>query len=429
MKTKLFIKVLFLSLSFVYIGCSGDSKDDDSGGNSEVTSILLLVDQTSIEVGGSFAFTVKDNNNNDITSQSTINVDGVAISGSVFTPGSEGTYTINASYQNFNSASLTLTVTNSQILLSSIVLNSDKNQVVRGEAVTLTVTGNEGSNFTSEATYSVNGVDITGNSYVTDTFGTDTIIATYDTFTSNEKEVFVGHTQKVLIEDYTGAWCGWCPRVAYGIELVESQTDNAVVVAIHRGTSSGSYYDPFNYPASELEDFINLSGYPTAMLNRIIPWTYPEPNNVSQVLNYTSSVSTLGLGVTSQLNGSNLDISVRTNYASGSVDGHKLVVYVLEDGLIQDQTNYTSYYGGTSVISDFRHNNVLRQVPTGLFGEDFVSQDYDANLDVYTKNYNFTLTSGISDINQLSIAVFVVNENGLVINSKYATVGQDVDFD
>ena len=41
------------------------------------------------------------------------------------------------------------------------------------------------------------------------------------TLTSNTVElnaVASTHTTKVMIEDYTGTWCGYCPRVASALE-------------------------------------------------------------------------------------------------------------------------------------------------------------------------------------------------------------------
>ena len=38
--------------------------------------------------------------------------------------------------------------------------------------------------------------------------------------------------KRVLIEDYTGTWCGNCTRVSHAIEEVKLLTDKAVTVAI-----------------------------------------------------------------------------------------------------------------------------------------------------------------------------------------------------
>ena len=43
----------------------------------------------------------------------------------------------------------------------------------------------------------------------------------------------VNFNKRVLVEDYTGAWCGYCPRLAYRLEEAESLNDKVVPVAIH----------------------------------------------------------------------------------------------------------------------------------------------------------------------------------------------------
>lgn len=239
----------------------------------------------------------------------------------------------------------------------------------------------------------------------------------------------MGYTRKVLIEDYTGAWCGYCPRVAFGISLVEARTDKVVVAAIHRGNSSGSNYDPYNYPAGALEDFIGLTGYPTAALNRRTEWNYPEPSNVAQATNLTNGVSTKGLGISSTLAGNNLNISVKINVLDGAATDLKLVVYILENGLILNQTNYTSCYGGASVIQNFEHNNVLRQVPTDLFGDAITSSELDSATGNYVKNFNVALTSNIASTSNLSLAAFLVDASGNAVNSQSAVVGETKDFE
>ncbi|MGK4569344.1 hypothetical protein [Flavobacterium sp. 3HN19-14] len=47
--------------------------------------------------------------------------------------------------------------------------------------------------------------------------------------------------KRVLIEDYTGTWCGNCTRVAYGIDQAKAISDRVVSVAIHSGD------DPYDF--------------------------------------------------------------------------------------------------------------------------------------------------------------------------------------
>ena len=308
--------------------------------------------------------------------------------------------------------------TNNSVTSISLSSNVVVTNVLLGETIIFTVTTNTNQNVSSLAIISVGGTAISGNTFTPNTAGTFSVIAIYDNLTSNTLQVNVEvlstkFNKRVLIEDYTGTWCGYCPRVAYGIELVKAQSTDAVSVAIHRGSTSSSSgsYDPYNYSAGDLEDLINLEGYPTAMLNRTTLWNYPEPNNVSQVTGLASGDADIGLALTPSLNGNTITLDVQVKFGGQFTSTNaKLVVYVLEDGLIFDQTNYTSYYGGTSVISNFTHNDVLRASLTDLLGDTIPSSEIVAD-NVYTKSFSVAVPSNVANASNMTVVAFVVDGN------------------
>lgn len=428
------MRYLLIFVTFFIFSC-GDSSDSDESIIETPTSIILTVNKATIDLGGTFIFSVKDNLNNTVTSQSTIYFNNTALLDASHTPSSDGIFSVYAEYQELKSVEINVNVQVEEVL-SSLILEVDKSKILLGDSVTLAVKGNEGTDLTNDALYFVNGSQITGNSYAPNERGTDKITATYDIYNSNEINVLIGHKQKVLIEDYTGTWCGWCPRIAWGIELVENETDDAITVAIHRGAtdSSSDYYDPFNYAAGALEDYIDLDGYPTAMLNRKTLWTYPEPSNVNQVLGLIESfdqpiVSKYGLGISTNIVGSQLEILISCSILNESLNNEKLVVYILEDDLIYNQSNYTDYYGGVSVITNFEHDSVLRQVFTDLFGDAILGSEFNSTENAYQKTFNVDLSGSIIDNTKLSIVAFIVDTNGNAKNVQKAVVGIDKDFD
>ena len=261
-------------------------------------------------------------------------------------------------------------------------------------------------------------------------------VATYQDFTSAVYDINVlpaptRFNQNVLIEDYTGTWCGYCPRVSHAIDLVNQQTSEAVVVAIHRGSTdpNSSSYDPYNFPAGSLEDLINLQGYPTAMLNRTTEWNYPEPNNVNQVIDLTSGPADVGLALSPSLDGFEMSIDVKVKFGGQFSDSEaNLVLYVLEDGLFFDQTNYTSYYGGSSVISNFEHNHVLRASLSNLRG-DLIPEDQYSEDNVYQVNYTMAIPSNISVNENMTLVAFVTNEFNAALNVRVANFGETQIFE
>jgi hypothetical protein len=242
--------------------------------------------------------------------------------------------------------------------VESIGLTTDNSIKVIGETITFTVTTNSGEIITEDATILVNNTPIDGNTFTTTEIGTYTVQAKYYSVLSEPISVRfhdgseINFVKRVLIEDYTGTWCGNCPRVSHAIELARAQSEFIVPVGIHRSSSNpaDAAYDPYNFDSSALEAVLNMSGYPKALLNRMTRWQPLEQNNITQVINLTQGDNPkLGLSMSNQVTSTNITLDVNIKF-SQDFENLKLVVYVLENGLIYDQVNYTAFYGGLPYI-------------------------------------------------------------------------------
>lgn len=216
-------------------------------------------------------------------------------------------------------------------------------------------------------------------------------------------------TKNVLIEDYTGTWCQYCPRVLHGLQQAEEQHLDAFPVSIHRSVTSST--DPYNFNASALEQIIGLSGYPTAMLNRTILWD--NEISTTEIKNQIKPNSNLGLAINSTVSGGNIDLDVDIKFLENFSD-IKLVVYLLEDGLVYDQVNATSYFGAQNPIPSFTHNHVLRSCLTDLVnGEALTGTTEGATV---TKNFSIAIPSNVSNHDKISFVAFVIDATGKAIN-------------
>lgn len=309
---------------------------------------------------------------------------------------------------------------------TGIVLSADVTSQSTGDQIIFTVKTNTGVNVTSSAVIKTGDTTINSGTFTSATAGTFEVSATYLDFTSEVVTVnftpAINFTKRVLIEDYTGTWCGYCPRVSKGIELVKLATDKATVVAIHRGD------DPYNFNAQVLENMIGLTGYPTAKLNRRTEWTYPEPSNVNQVVNLTSgSKPKLGLAMKSTVSGGNINLEVKTKFGT-NFSSAKLVVYVLENNLIYNQVNYTQYFGGGSVIPNFVHDHVLRASLTNLLGDAFTAEERVYENEV-TKTFNIPVPSNVVNASNIEFVAFVVGFDNKAINVRQSNPGEDQTFE
>jgi len=320
--------------------------------------------------------------------------------------------------------------------ISDIIITADSSIKVINNTITFTVKDNLGTDLTGDAVFTVNSTTIVGNTFTSAVTGSFEVRATYMgissvplviTFTEVPETNFV---KRLLVEDYTGTWCGYCPRVAFAIEQLHAQSENVVAVAIHRPSSniSSAVYDPYNYDTTELEDLINVPGYPKGMLNRTIQWGFPEPDNIAQAVALTQGENPkLGLALQPVITGSSISLTVKTQF-SKNFSNLKLVVYVLENGLVYAQHNYTDYYNSVDVIQNYVHNHVLRGCLTPLLGESINNNDSVLN-GIYTKTFNATLPANVTNINNVEFVAFIVDATGKAINVRKAAAGDVQEFE
>ena len=227
--------------------------------------------------------------------------------------------------------------------------------------------------------------------------------------------------KNVLLEDYTGTWCGNCTRVAYGIEQVVSKTDRAVVVAIHNGM------DPYHFAGFEpLKDMISPNydlELPQARLNRTITWTDPDTNS-QDALNLTSNNCGLGVAMNSSVSEGMINLDVNVKFAQ-NYSNLKVVVYVLEDHLIYRQVNYSNYYEAQHYVNDFEHNHVLRASLTHLLGDAIPESGFG---EVFTKSFSVPIPSNVANAENLSFVAIVTDANNNAINSRASKPNEDQAF-
>ncbi len=389
-----------------------------------ISSIRISVPQNNINLGETFSFDVVDNNGKSIQSGVSIYVNNELISGMSFTPYNPGNFSVYAKYKDFVSNHLNLVVT--KLPPSSITLSLSRNSISLGQSIRFVVKDNYGATITSEAEIFVNEVKITGEDYIANQKGNFEVYAKWEQLESDKLSFQVYQfVQKALIEDYTGTWCGWCPRVINAIEMVLAESDDVIPVAIH--SSSGGATDPFNFDNKAiLFSTFGVSGYPTAKINRTETWDYPEntPQGVHQVVSKLGSEASLGLGISSALSSGTMQLEVQIGFAQDLSD-LKLVVYLLEDKLRSNQANYTELYGGASTLPNFEHNHVLRHCLTDLLGDEIPSSESKVNH-VYKRSFDFTMAdSEIQNPSNVRVVAFVVNgTTKKVINVQEAAINE-----
>ncbi len=428
MKSKMIPAKLLLLFSLLFIfSCS---KTEENIPIIDIVELILSSDSNDaiLVVDETVQFIATGDDGVDYSEQATFYVNQTEIPGSSYTFPAEGIYDIYASYGNVNSNTLTFDVVDAS---ENLLLSRTK--ILRDQSIEFTLTDADGNDNTDEATFYVNGMVITGNSYSNSATGVYEVYAEYElagsTQTSETKTftVFIPK-RKVVIEDYTGTWCGYCPSVAAAIMDAHDATDDISVVAIHETANSNP--DPFHFPQVQLlQDEFGVDGLPAARLNRTTTWN--SPYETSDVTAMAGENTDLAISINSNLTGNELSVDVNVIYENGSITGDRLVVYLLENGLIYEQTNYynddptSPFYQMGNPIPDFEHNEVLRLSLTDIFGDDIPETPA---FNDYTKNLNVTIPSEYNT-NNLELVVMVVSADNTARNSQFADVNEDKEYE
>ncbi|SEB98365.1 Outer membrane protein Omp28 [Tenacibaculum sp. MAR_2009_124] len=317
-------------------------------------------------------------------------------------------------------------------VVTSVELRMDKEQDLFyiGEAVEFSVLVNGFSIVNSGAEYYVNNEKIEGYTFTPTSEKEYVIKATYkgvessnriNAYSEEKGEVF----QKfALIEDYTGNWCGWCPRVSYAIEKVSEQTDYIVTVAAHLANN-----DPMENDYSRaLASAFNVDGFPTAYVDRKDTWTYPEPQNLTQVTKLTENGVPSGIKLTSNVTDTEMKVNVSVKFGNSVRKNLKLTVFALEDGIVLKQANYTDFYGGVDEINDFVHDHVLRHSFTNVLGDAIASSETVKGT-IFEKEFKADIPASIDDKTKLSfVAIVSYADTKASVNARSVKANETNDY-
>ena len=303
-----------------------------------------------------------------------------------------------------------------------------KSSYITGQNVEFHVFDQNQNEISDISIFFVDGLEIPGNQIIHYEPGTHIVYAEY----SLNNQVFnteltsydvVDPVNKVLMEDFTGTWCGYSPPVKLAIENArELYPENVSVVATHQN-------DQFALPQEqELTSALGPFGLPESRINRTSEWI--EPYDLNFIDDFINTINNLAISVDSNIENNNLNVSIRF-VSSNALVNHKLVVYITQNGLIADQANYLNYddtsyfYEMGNPIENYIHNDVLVHSFTNILGDSF---DDTQPFDDITKTFTLDISSSGIQIDSSYIVAFIVDSNNTTIISLTATITEFQDF-
>lgn len=233
-------------------------------------------------------------------------------------------------------------------------------------------------------------------------------------------------TKKVILEDYTGLKCGWCPEGTVILEGLEAANPNSLItIGMHCGGYEPST-SPLKNPDAEAiiqNASIKPAGFPNGAVDRKIfsgstaamgrgSWT--SAFNQQKATTAIVSVGFANKAYNPTTKEYTADVNVEFTAAhSGKI---AIQVYALEDSIPATgnlaQDNYSSnIQGGASPLNPWFHNRTFRAQLTGNAWGDatVVPASADAGK-VYTYKLKFTADAAWN-IDNVDIVAFVANDD------------------
>lgn len=244
------------------------------------------------------------------------------------------------------------------------------------------------------------------------TLNSDTITKVVNTLTTL---VF----KKVVLEEYTGIHCGYCPDGHKKANLFKTAHPNDVIlINIHEGSFATPGSGEPDYTTSfgtALSQQTELTGYPSGTINRHV-----FAPNVSTALNRgewsVNGLLTLAeptyvtLALTASINASTRLLTVNTtaDYLANGPALNMINVALLQNNVEGPQTNGSTNPSQMLPNGKYNHGHMLRHMLTGQWGDSVKVTTIGTSVQ---RTYTYTLPASIKgvnlDINNLEVVAFI----------------------
>ena len=212
---------------------------------------------------------------------------------------------------------------------------------------------------------------------------------------------FTGITKNVLLEEFTGTWCSWCPFGDDDIKAIQQAHENIIVLSYHyndematpEGDTLVGMLGP-NFPQANV-DRVQFSEFKTIPFNR----EYWEVKCVEQAASYPAFSIELDCDYDPDTREVDLTaIICTTQELTGS--------YLINVVVTEDSLNYAQkIYGKEDQIYPYYHMHVVRDMITGTTGEPLDAGPLSDKICII-KQYSFTLNPDF-DENNCHIVMFI----------------------
>ena len=236
-----------------------------------------------------------------------------------------------------------------------------------------------------------------------------------------------GLTKNVLVEEFTGHLCGFCPTsTAMVLELDTSLGDRMVTVSIHAGSLAQVSAPPFDTDYNTLPGNLYWSqlqgGFnPCARIDRnggLANFYWIDPNNPSSwedlIIAAKNETPQAAVQVQADFVPEDNVINIHTGaqFNEDMTGSYSLVVLLIESHIISAQEDYDQT---PSEIPNYEHNHLLRDAVTQPMGNSLATNPKATN--VYTNSFTYPIPSTWKGENMTVVAYIIDQNTNEVINA------------
>ena len=244
-------------------------------------------------------------------------------------------------------------------------------------------------------------------------------------------------TKRVLVEEATGTWCGWCPRGAVYTEQIDTvYLNSAIVVAVHNN-------DPMENTVYDAGMAGLIGGYPGGAVDR--KDTDVDPTDFeAKYLDRINDVSPADVAVSAYFdaNSRQLDVVVSATFAADAAGDYRLNAILVEDEVTGTTAQYSqvNYYSGSTNLlvgaghdwnaepdpvpfSSMEYNFVGREILGGFEGAvNSLPSTVSAN-NTYSYTFSYVIPATYEEAHMRVIGVLHDAETGFIMNVNRGAYG------
>lgn len=234
--------------------------------------------------------------------------------------------------------------------------------------------------------------------------------------------------KRMVVEEGTGTWCGWCPRGIVAFDYMEEKyPDTFIGIAVHVDDAlSETTYEPI---------LTYFTGYPRCIVNRDPSKVYDPTSSTleSEYKNISKGQAVASVIISAYLDGDIIHATATTTFADSNKDlDYRIAFVVLEDSVPALQNN--NYSGGKNGdmggFEDMESSVFIKlnHVARGIY--DYAGIENSIPSEV-TKGelYDFSKDIEIPTVfskDHLSIVALLINgKTGLIDNAAKAYIGSE----